>query len=184
MSGFRYRVSFPQLQADKFTADVKTACREALIMAARKFLLVAVPRVPTFTGFSRGAFGNLEDATGRVQGGRINTKVGGYVKATNYATRKYYYYSNRGKVLKNTITGRQFATQPAEIFSKGRARVASSDSVIFFRFTIDIKYFNYLDPAKWGAFKAGQAAFNQELKTQLQTLLPKIGKYIIRKDNK
>lgn len=185
MSGFSYRVSLVELQADKFVEDVKTACRTALIKAARSFLLAAIPNIPVFTGFARGAFGNLEDIAGRVQGGKIAGKLGGYVKAQNYAKRTYYYKPNKGeRVVRNTITGRQFATPAADIFSQGRAKIAEGQSAIFFRFTVDISYVNYLDKNKWGAFKAGESAFSITLKAELPKLLPQIGKYLIKKDIK
>jgi hypothetical protein len=66
---------------------------------------------------------------------------------------------------------------PIEIITEGRLTRASVGSRIVFKFSVDITYFNVLDE-KWGAFKAGREAFNAELKSQLDKLLPKIGKYL------
>jgi hypothetical protein len=188
--GFSYRVSFPEFKADKFIGAVKKSCNEALIKAARKFLLAALPHVPIFTGFARGAFGNLEDAVGRFTpggektGASIEGQRGGFTAARNFARRPYYYYPKKGeRVLRNTVTGRQFSTPSDQIFSKGKAVVAEGETVIFFRFSIDISYVNYLDRNKWGAFKAGQVAFDAELRQQLSNL-PKVGKFLVKKDIK
>lgn len=186
--GFSVRASLVELDSTKFVKAVKDACRQALLKAARKFLLAALPRVPIFTGFARGAFGNLEDVVGRFTpggGGKIETKKKGLSKAQNFAKRTYYYYPKRGsKVIRNTITGRAFATKTSEILSQGRAKIATGESAIFFRFSIDISYFDYLDKNKWDAFGQGTTAFNAELRLQLDRLVPKIGKYLIRKDIK
>ena len=187
--GFSVRASFPELDEKKFIKAVKDACRQALLKAARKFLLAALPRVPIFTGFARGAFGNLEDLVGRFTpaggGGKIETKKKGLSRAQNFAKRTYYYYPSKGnRIIRNTISGRPFATKTADILSQGRAKIATGESAIFFRFSIDISYFNYLDRSKWDAFGQGTTAFNTELKTQLERLVPKIGKFLIRKDIK
>lgn len=189
--GFSVRASLPSLDAKAFVQAVRDACREALLKAARKFLLAALPRVPIFTGFARGAFGPLEDLAGRFTAGgaktgpKIDTKKQGVTKGTNYATRDHYYYPSKGKrIIKNTLTGRQFATQTADILSQGRAKIATTESAIFFRFSIDISYVNYLDRTKWDAFGQGITAFDTELRVQLDKLLPKIKKYLIRKDIK
>lgn len=192
MSGFSVRASLVELDGDKFIEAVKTSCREALIKAARKFLLAALPKIPIFTGFARGAFGPLEDVVGRFNAGgaktgsSINAKAKGHTKATtSIATRPYYYYPKKGeRIVRTSISGRPFATQSTDIFSQGRATVATGQSAIFFRFSIDIDYLTYLDQNKWHAFEAGHAAFSAELKTQLDVLLPTIGKYLIRKDVK
>lgn len=187
--GFSVRVSLRELDRQRYLRDLKEHLNKALILAARKFLLAAVPRVPTFTGFARGAFGNLEDLAGRVTGAgtsaRIDGSKGGFKKAKSFQKKKYYYYPKKGRkgILRNTINGRQFATPTEQIFAQGRATVARTESAIFFRFSIDIKYMNYLDREKWGAFKAGQVAFDAELRAQLAKL-PQIGKYLIRKDVK
>ncbi len=185
MPGFSYRISLVELDRDKLLVDLKESCRQALIKSARKFLLAAEPRIPQFTGFARGALGNLEDVAGRASGGKIDARQGGFTKARNLAKRKYYYYPRGGpRVIRNTITGRQFATASDQIFDQGRAKIAEGQTALFFKFTIDISYFTYLDREKWGAFKAGREAFDAELQVQLTRLLPRIGKYMIRRDTK
>lgn len=188
--GFTVRASLLELDGKAFTDAIKKSCREALIKAARKFLVAALPRVPVYTGFARGAFGTLEDAVGRFQAGgasapRIDTKKKGATKATNPSDRALYYYPEKGqRVLRNSLNGRQFATRTEDLFSQGRAKIATTESAIFFRFSVDISYFNYLDKNKWGAFQAGTAAFDSELRLQLDKLLPKIKKYLVRKEVK
>jgi hypothetical protein len=183
--GFSVRVSLPELDRERYLRDLKDHLNKALIAAARKFLLAAVPRIPIFTGFARGAFGSLEDVAGRVESGKIAGTKGGYTKAKNFQKKKYYYYPKKGRqgILRNTVNGRQFATPSEQIFAQGRATIAKSESAIFFRFSIDINYMNYLDREKWGAFKNGQVAFDTEIRAQLAKL-PDIGKYLIRKDVK
>jgi hypothetical protein len=187
--GFSVRASLPSLDAKAFNAALQKACRDALIKAARKFLLAALPRVPIYTGFARGSFGTLEDAVGRFQAGggspKIETTKKGVSKAANPSKRQLYYYPPKGvKVLRNTLNGRTFATKTSDLFSQGRAKIATGESAIFFRFSVDIEYFNYLDRNKWGAFQAGTAAFDTELRAQLDKLLPKIKNYLIRKEVK
>jgi len=189
MSKFTYRVSLPELDDKKFTKAVQDACRKALMKAAREFLLAAIPKVPIFTGFARGAFGNLEDLVGRVSVSdgvaSLNYRQKGVKKASYYQKKKYYYYPPKGeKVIRNTITGRKFATKPTEVFSKGKARVSETDKVFFFRFSIDITYFNLLDKNKWHAFSSGIEAFNTTLRSEFDALKPKVGKYLVKREVK
>lgn len=185
MPKLRVTASLPQLDRDRYLTDLKKSIEQAFIKAARKFLLAAVPLIPQWTGFSRGALGNLEDIAGRVQGGRIDGRRGGDRKARSLQPRTWYYYPSKGsRVVRNNVNGRQFATKPAEILSTGNLTKASTSTRMLFKFSVNIKYFDYLDKTKWGAFKAGTAAFNAELKQQLAALRPKIGDYFIRRATK
>ncbi len=177
--------SWPQLERDKFVKDYQKSVDAAVKKAARKFLLAASPLIPQFTGFARGALGNLEDLVGRVQGGVVRTNLKALKTAKNLQPRTYYYYPQKGsRVVRNTITGRQFATPTKDILSSGQLTRANAKSRVVFKFSVDIKYFDYLDKSKWGAFKAGKAAFDAELKLQLDRLKPKVGDYIIRREIK
>lgn len=182
MPRLRVTASLPQLDRERYLSDFKKSIDQAFIKAVRKFLLAAVPLIPVWTGFARGAFGNLEDLVGRVQGGRIDGRRGGDKKAKSLQPRTWYYYPTRGsRVVRNNVTGRQFATKPSQIFGSGNVTRATTKSRMLFKFAVDIKYFDVLDKSKWGAFAAGRAAFNLELRTQLDKLRPKVGDYIIRR---
>lgn len=183
MPKLKLTASWPQLDRDRFIKDYQKSVDAAVKKAARSFLLAAVPLVPEFTGMARGAFGNLEDLVGRVQGGKVNTKLKSLKKAQNLQPKTYYYYPAKGsRVVRNTISGRQFATPTKEILGSGQLTRANAKSRVVFKFSIDISYFDYLDKKEWGAFKAGKAAFDAELKIQLERLKPKVGNYIIRRE--
>lgn len=177
--------SWPVLDRDAFLKAYQASVDEAVKKAARKFLLAAIPLIPVFTGFAAGAFGNLEDVIGRVQAGRIRTNLKSVKTAKNLQSRVYYYYPKSGsRVARNTISGRQFATKPKDIIGQGQLSRAETKSRIVFKFSVDISYFDYLDKTKWHAFAAGKAAFDAELKIQLEKLRPKLGDYIIRREIK
>jgi hypothetical protein len=185
MPKYKLTASWPELDRDRYLRDFQSAINQAVIKAARKFLLAAVPRIPIFTGFARGALGNLEDVAGKVSGGKINTAKSGDYIAKPLRPRTYYYKHGDGtKVIRNQVTGRTFATQPKDIITEGRlTKVNINSSRVVFKFEVDIKYFDLLDD-RWGAFAAGREAFDQELKVQLNRLIPKIGKYLIRREVK
>lgn len=176
MPKYKHTVSWPKLDRDKFMADYHELVNHAIIKAARKFLLAAVPKIPEFTGFARGSLGRLEAIAGRVEGGKIKTGRGLRTKVRQLQPRKYYY---RG-VERNNVTGVQFANE--DIISPGRITKATKGSRIVFNFKIDIDYFDYLDEHKWHAFEAGQKAFNEELKYQLANLPIDISDYITRRE--
>lgn len=184
MPKLKLTVSLPQLDRDRFLGDLKTAVYDAVVKAARKFLLAALPKIPVFTGFAAGALGNLEDVVGRVQNGRIRGTLKAVKKGKALQSKNYYYYPPGGsRVLRDTVSGRKFATKPKDIISQGRLTKATTNARMVFKFGVDISYFNYLDENKWHAFAAGRAAFDAELKLQLQRL-PQIGKYFIRREVK
>jgi hypothetical protein len=185
MPKIRVSGTWPHLDKERYLRDLKATIDQAMIKAARKFLLAAVPNIPVFTGMARGAFGNLEDIAGRVQSGRIRGTLQGSKKRVNFQKpRRFYYYPPNGsRIVRDTQAGRQFATKPEDILGNGQLTRASTGTRVVFKFAIDISYFNYLDEHKWHAFKAGYSAFNEELKVQLNRL-PDLGKYVIRKEIK
>jgi hypothetical protein len=71
MPNLKLTASWPQLDRERYLADFKSAVERCVVLAARQFLLAAVPRIPVFTGFARGSLGNLEDVAGRVSGGKV-----------------------------------------------------------------------------------------------------------------
>lgn len=185
MPGLKLTVSMPQLDRDAYVRALKSSVEQAIIKAARKFLLAAVPLVPVWTGFARGAFGALEDVAGQVNSdaSRIDSRRGGRSKLSTPAhlLGKYYYYPGDGsRVVRTNLSSRPYATQPEQIITEGRVTKATIGSRIVFKFSIDINYFDYLDQNKWHAFAAGIQAFNAEMQLQLQNL-PQIGKFFVRR---
>lgn len=185
MPRLKVTASWPVLDREAYLNAHQSAVNQAVMKAARKFLLAALPLIPVFTGFAAGAFGNLEDVVGRVQGGRVRTNLKSVKTARLLQSQTYYYYPKSGpRVVRNTISGRQFATKPADIIGSGQLTRATTKSRIVFKFSVDIGYFDYLDRTKWHAFAAGKQAFDAELKIQLDKLRPKVGDYIIRREIK
>jgi hypothetical protein len=189
--GLTYQVSLVEIDEKKFTKALREACRQALYKAARSFLLAAVPRVPILTGFASGAFGNLEDLVGRVsrtQPVSLNIRQKGYSDPTKFKAntkRTLYYYPSKGtRVVRNIVNSRPFATPSADIFSQGKARIAEGQSALFFRFSVDIKYFTILERKKWFAFKAGEAAFDATFKEEFEKLKPRIGNFLVKREIK
>lgn len=185
MPKLKLTVSWPQLDRERYLADFRKAVDQAVIKAARKFLLAAVPRIPIYSGMARGALSNLEDVAGRVDNGRIRGTLGGWKNRKKFNPNTVYYYPpGKNRVVRTNLQGRKFATKAKEIISEGRLTKATKGSRIVFKFSVDITYFDYLDKNKWGAFKAGKAAFDAELKKRLKTDLPQLGKYLIRREIK
>lgn len=185
MPKLKLTVSLPQLDRERYLKDYKKSVELAFHAAARKFLLAVVPKIPVFTGFARGALGNLEDVVGRVQGDRVRSTLKAVTKAKRVQDRDFYYYPNgKSRIRRTNISGRRFATKSKDIFGQGQLTKATTASRMIFKFTVDISYFNYLDKNKWMAFQAGKEAFDAELKIQLVKLQPDIGKYFIRRETK
>ncbi len=192
MPKIKLTTSWQSLDQEAFKRDYLAAVHAMFIKAARKFLLTAMPKVPVFTGFARGAFDNLEAIAGRVErlttplfdGGayppQINSARGPRKKVIWYQKRKYYYYPRDGrKIVRNNLTGREFATPTKEIITPGRITKASSGSRIVFYFNIDIEYFNRLDQSLWHSFEAGKVAFEAELRSQMDKLPVELKNYMI-----
>src|SRR6266496_3181565 len=111
MARLKVTASLLQLDRDRYLKDFQDALKQAAILAARSFLLAAIPRIPVFTGFARGAFGNLEDIAGRVVGTTIRHTLVGRIRPLNLQGRRCYYYPpGGGRIVRTTTSGRQFAT--------------------------------------------------------------------------
>lgn len=189
LSGY---VDIPDI--DKWLAAVRKEMRRVFMIAGQKFLLAAVPRVPIWTGMARGAFRNLEDLVGKVtndasapSGVRIRTTQGrggagrgGGEKITQKYRKGYFYYPpGGGKVARTPQSGRAFATPTDQIIDVSGASLASGRTSFYFRFKIDLTYFDMFDGKKWGSFKAGGAALEQFVKDNIN--LPDPLKYTSRK---
>lgn len=182
MPTLRVSASFVQLDRERYLRDLRKAIDQAVIKAARKFLLAAVSRIPILTGMASHSFRNLEDIAGRVEGRksggpyRIRGTLKGSRRVKPYTRKKYYYYPpDGGRVLRTPQAGVSYATPKDQILTRVDAR-----SRITFKFQVDIKYID-VNEEKWKAFSAGKEAFDQELKTQLNRL-PNIGKYLLRRE--
>lgn len=166
----------------------KTAVREFMTelfkKAAVKFLNTAIPLVPVWTGHSASAFKNLGDAVGRsisigTGGAKVRTdKRGG--KRVRILRNEYYYPPGGGRIQKTTQSGRQFATQPSAILNTTGVKLASGRVAFYFKFEIDITYFNLLDRDRWHSFEIGTQMFEDFVKQHINEV-PTPGKFLTRK---
>jgi hypothetical protein len=180
----------------KYKQAVNEAVRKCFMKGGQKFLLASIPKVPQWTGMARGAFRNAEDLFGKVTndaqsgGVRIRTtqnktagsKAGrGGGDAIRAKFRRGYFYKPPGgaKIERTPQAGRQFATKTTDILEVSGAALASGNTSYYFRFEIDISYFDKFDREKWNSFKAGQDALEEYVKNNL--VLPDPLKYMTRK---
>lgn len=170
---------------DKFLIAVQAHIKAVFIKAMRLFLLAAVPKIPVRTGFARSALRNLEDIAGKVtadkQSGsyRIRGTRGG--GSDEKVSRDYYYPPTGGRVLKTSQSGRQFATPTNQILNISGGKMASGRTAFYFKFEVNIAYFDLLDRTVWGAFKAGEQAMESFIKANLNNGFPQVGKFLTRK---
>lgn len=182
MIKFNANIRVPQIDETRFIGALEKLIETAMVKAIRAFLLAAVPRVPIYTGFARGAFRNLEDRVGQVgkegAGFRIRgTRRGSSNKSVAPRGRdRPRYYNGPPRVLKNQNTGRQFATPVGSVLTMVKGRISTS-----FKFAINIDYFDRLDREKWHSFEAGIAAFNQTLQAALRRSDFDIKSFIVRR---
>jgi hypothetical protein len=163
MPSVNLRVSLPTLDRERYLRDLRQSIRQAVVLAAQKFLQAAIPLIPVWTGMASGAMENLE-----ILAGVSIPRASPSPRSANY----YYQGQRRTPALGQSLT-----TQPGSILS-GDMTSAETGTRLFFNFTINIDYFNELD-AQWGAMEAGEAAFEQELHQQLHALQPNIGDYFV-----
>ena len=175
--------SVPTLDMAALKAAIRESIRTVFYKAAQKFLLAAIPRIPVWAGMARGAFRNLEDAAGQVSldnktgGYRIRGTRGGKTTQGDFRRGWYYYPPGGGRIERSPEAGRLFSTQPDKIFNFKGATLASGRTAYYFRFEVDIEYFDILDALRWGAFKAAGDAFVEYVKAEIQ--LPDIGRFIV-----
>lgn len=172
-----FSISVEQFDKDKYMKAVTDELRQVFIRAGQKFLLAAIPRIPVWTGFARGAFRNAEDLFGKVSadktsGFRIRSSRGGGNKNTTFRRGYYYYPPSGGKILRTPQAGRQFATQTQDILDIEGATLAKGRTAFYFRFAVNIKYVDILDPIKWGAFKAGSEALKNYINNNINLPSP------------
>jgi hypothetical protein len=170
-----------EFDSNKYLEALRKEVRRVFLKAGQRFLITTIPKIPVWTGMARGAFRNAEDVFGKVtsditSGFRIRTTRGKGEKrgggSNNYVApgrRGYYYYPPGGsRILRTPQAGRQFATPPEQILNLNGASLASGRTAFYFRFKVDITYFNILDSAKWQAFKAGSDAVEAYVRANLK----------------
>lgn len=175
------------IDVNAYQNAVAAEMRKVFLKAGQRFLLAAIPRIPIWTGMARGAFREAEDLFGKVSvdaqsptGYRIRgTRAGGSLITSKYLKGFYYYPPDGSRIERTPQAGRQFATPADDIL---KASLVKAKYGLSFKFSIDITYVNYLDAAKWGAFKAGQDAFIDYVNNNLN--LPSPLEYKIRKTYK
>lgn len=183
--------SIEQFDKKKYEEAVREAIRKVFFKAGQKFLLAAIPKIPIWTGMARGAFRNMEDLVGKVtndaQSGGVrirttrsaNEKRRGGSRAVDYRKGYYYYPPGGSRVERTPQSGRQFATPSDKITDVVGASLASGKTSYYFRFDINITYYDRFDQAKWGSFKAGSDALEAYIKENLK--LPDPLKFMTRK---
>jgi hypothetical protein len=167
--------------------DLVTKFMQALLKkAAGEFLLDAVPRIPIWTGHARSAFKNLEDVAGKIVAAsdyssgirlRKDRKGGRQVKILR---NEYYYPPSGGRVRKTTQSGREFATKPEDIIDVKGIKLASGRAAFYFKFEIDITYFNLLDRDRWHSFEVGTKIFEDYVKAHINDI-PGIENALVRR---
>lgn len=175
----------------KYMKAVSDAVRKVFMKGGQKFLLAAIPKVPIWTGMARGAFRNAEDLFGKVTndaqsgGVRIRTtrskgtgRGGG--QAITFKYRRGYFYKPPGgsKVERTPQAGRDFSTKANDILEITGASLASGNTSYYFRYEVNISYFDKFDREKWNSFKAGQEALEAYIKSHL--VLPNPLKFMTR----
>lgn len=190
-----FTATVEKFDKDAYSRAVKAEVRKTFMKAGQKFLLAAVPRIPIWTGMLRGAFRNLEDLVGKVTsdaqsptGVRIRTtqststshKAGRGGGGRNIVGRLAYYYDNGTRIQRTPQAGRQFATATDKILDVAGATLATGKTSFYFRFEVNINYFDLLDVKRgWNAWKAASDALEAYIKGNLT--LPDPLKYTTRK---
>lgn len=178
MIKLKVTASWPQLERERFINDYQTAIFLEVEKAARKFLLAAAALIPIWTGFARGALYTLEERVGRVEGNSVNgsRKI---PRSKLTTTRRGYYYKG---IERTNLNGREFGTPKDEIITMGRLTKATTRGRVVFYYSVNIDYFSILDTKKWGAFKAGNEAFNADIRERLSRFEVDIGKYTVTRE--
>lgn len=184
MISFTFSATVDLIDVEKYQAAVRQEMRRVFMKAGQKFLLAAVPKIPVWAGMARGSLRNAEDLFGKVTndatsktGVRIRTtknkKVGsgegrGGGDVIRQLYRRGYYYTPPGgaKIERTPQSGRQFATPTGKILELSGAALASGKYSYYFRFSVNITYFDRLDD-KWGAFKAGSDALDTYVRANI-----------------
>lgn len=191
-----FTATVEKFDQDKYMNDVKKLVRQCFMKAGQKFLLAAIPKVPQWTGMARGAFRNAEDLFGKVtndqQSGGVrirttkNAKKGsgegrGGGSAITFKFRRGYFYKPPGgaRIERTPQAGRDFATKTSDILEISGATLTTGNVSFYFRYEVDITYFNKFDAEKWNSMKAGSEAIESYVKENLE--LPDPLKYMTRK---
>lgn len=175
---FTFSASVEVFDKEKYMKALKAEIRRVFMKAGQKFLLAAIPRVPVWTGMARGAFRNAEDLFGKVtndaQSGGVRirtTRSAGQGRGgggSNKGRRGWYYTPPGGtKIQRTPQAGRLFATPTENILDVAGITLVSGRDAFYFRFEVNITYFDRFDAEKWGSFKAGGQAFEDYVRANL-----------------
>jgi hypothetical protein len=174
-----------EIDAVAYMEAARAIIKKEALKATSEFANAALSRIPIRTGFVSGAFGTLSDLIGA--NARFNPIVAAvrktlslFRKSKNVSANglNEYYYGAGNKILKTQTSGRQFATQTNNILKW------EGDTLVF-TYEVDITYFALNDTvgghsptAPWGAFVAGQKAFEDYMEEQGLANLPDLDGYI------
>lgn len=184
----KFTAFIDEIDAVKWKRLVSTFMEDLFKKAAVEFLNVAMPRIPVWTGHAGSAF----KALGEVAGRNISVSTRGvrFVKTRSGARklriyRNEYYYPVKGnrsaRVLKTNQSGQQFATKKGDIINVTGVSRASGRLTFYFKFEIDITYFNLLDRDRWHSFEEGSNVFTQYIEAHLADM-PQITDAVVRKE--
>ena len=133
----------------RYTEKAEEALLKTLKRAAREYLKAVLPRIPTRSGFLKGAFRPLQDFLG------VGSGVSGVTKRITPKVDLKEYYQG---ILKTPFSGTRFATPPEEAFKK------LGNLTYEFVYAIDIVYYVVNDiQIPWDSVEAGTKAFKNYL---------------------
>lgn len=182
-------MEFELFDSKKYLKALIKKIESEMRIAAGEFAKAALLKIPIRTGFVAGSFGTLQDLVGREA--KFNPIISFVRKITGLFTKaprtigngltEYYYPPGGGKVLKTPKSGRQFATQEADILKRINNRIV-------FQYEVDITYFNLQDQfpgpsptAPWQAFEDGELAFLTYMEKTGLLELPAISEFFVKK---
>lgn len=179
--------TFEKFNSQAYMDAVREQIRVAFMVAGRRFLTTAVPRIPIWTGMARGAFRNAEDLFGQVSSSgpkrpvRIRIGRGGSRNNTPRRTGYFYYPPAGARVARTPQQGRVYATPSAEILQLEGKSTATGRTAMYFKFAIDITYFTKLDNEKWQSFKEGGQAVADFMRDNIVLPDPTESRFMVRK---
>lgn len=181
----RITASLQYIDINVWKSLVRTFMEKVFQDAGKLFLTTAISKLPKpWTGHSASAFRNLGDAVGRsISIGkrtlRVRTDRRG-ARQVRILRDEYYYPPGGGRVKKTTQSGRQFATPAEDIINVTGVKLASGRAAFYFKFEVDITYFNLLDRDRWHSFEEGTKVFDAYIREKLEEI-PGIEKALVRK---
>lgn len=181
----KFTAFIDEIDAVKWKRLVSEFMLDLFKKAGVEFLNVAMPKIPVWTGFAGSAFKALGEAVGKnisvsSRGVRFVKTRSGAAKVRVFRN-EYYYPPGAARIKKDNQKGRGFATKKEDIINVTGISRATGRLTFYFKFEIDITYFNLLDRDKWHSFEEGSAIFTQYVEAHLANL-PAITDAIVRKE--